>query len=170
MTRGLLLASLALMGVGLALGACGGGLALGQAAPDFELTDLTGRKLRLGDLKGRVVLVNFWGTWCEPCRLEAPELVALYDRLSGRPFELVAIAVGDERDDALRFAQIKGMRFPVALDSGQSRLYRVRAFPTSIVIDPAGRVSHVLQGYAPESIALMEGVIERILDSGGSQP
>jgi len=157
------LTALSLIGVG-----CVGGLAVGEDAPDFQVTDIRGRSVRLSELKGRVVLVNFWGTWCGPCRMEAPELVRLHERLGGQPFELVAIAVGDERDAVARFAREKRMAFPVALDTGQSLSYRVHAVPTSVLVDSQGRVAQVMRGYAPEVIDELEGTIKRLIDSAGS--
>ncbi|MFA6031089.1 MAG: TlpA disulfide reductase family protein [Elusimicrobiota bacterium] len=120
----------------------GGGLAPGAQAPDFRLSDLAGRPISLSDLRGRVVLVDFWATWCGTCAEEIPALKDLYGRYRGAEFELLAAAVdqGDSSEVAL-FARSNGLPYPVLLaDYATARAYGVSGIPTKYLIDRAGVV------------------------------
>lgn len=115
---------------------------VGAPAPDFTLEDLDGNPVRLADQQGQVVLVNFWATWCGPCRLEMPELQARYDALKDQGFTVLAVNLDEPREDAALFAQDLSLSFPVLLDPGATvnDLYRVRAYPTTYFIDRDGNV------------------------------
>jgi peroxiredoxin len=115
---------------------------VGAPAPDFTLEDLDGNPVRLADQQGQVVLVNFWATWCGPCRLEMPELQARYDALKDQGFTVLAVNLDEPRDDAALFAQDLGLSFPVLLDPGATvnDRYRVRGYPTTYFIDRDGNV------------------------------
>jgi peroxiredoxin len=120
---------------------------LGEAAPDFELDTLDGRRVRLSDLEGRTVLVNFWATWCGPCRVEMPTIQARFDRFSP---DLVVLAVNfKEPESAVRaYVDELGLTFDVLLDPDgrvNQDLYRVRGYPTTLLIDRDGvvRVQHI---------------------------
>ena len=99
---------------------------VGSLAPDFELATIDGGRLRLSDLRGRVVLVNFWATWCDPCRVEMPDLQARADRW---PDQLVVLGVDfdEPEEDVRRFGEELGLTFPLLLDPGAEvqELYRV---------------------------------------------
>jgi peroxiredoxin len=111
-------------------------------APDFTVPGLTGGPLRLADFRGRVVLLNFWATWCPPCREEMPSMERLYQRYRERGFTILALSV--DRNVAAIPGFVDGFRltFPIGLDpeSTVATLYRVRALPTTVVIDRAGQV------------------------------
>ncbi len=118
-------------------------LARGVPAPDFSLPRLEGdREISLAELRGQVVLVNFWATWCKPCEDEIPAMGRLYAALDGEPFEMLAISVDEESEPVLAFRDRLGIPFPVLLDPGQdvSRLYQTTGFPETILVDPQGRV------------------------------
>ena len=123
--------------------------ALGRAAPDFRLTTLDGQSLRLSDLQGKTVLMNFWATWCPPCRQEMPEIVSASARYRDRGFTVVSV---DEQEDAgtvSKWVTEFGMQFPVVLDtSGQvGRAFRAGSqFPTSLFIDPSGIITEIKYG------------------------
>jgi len=114
---------------------------VGSLAPDFELEDLTGETRRLSDLRGKVTLINFWATWCAPCRLEMPTIQEKADQY---PSQLAVFAVNfDESPDQVQsFVDELDLRFAVLLDPGAKvqDLYRVRGYPTSFIVDQAGMV------------------------------
>ena len=116
----------------------------GSAAPVFELPDLDGsRRLRLAELRGRVVLLNFWATWCKPCEDEMPAMERLYRALHDPEFELVAISVDGDPSEVVRFRDRLGLSFPILLDprSEVSRAYQTTGYPESFLIDRAGNLA-----------------------------
>ncbi len=131
-----------------ALVLCGPALA-DKPAPDFTLKSLAGPNLRLGEQRGQVVMINFWASWCGPCKQEMPHLNHLHDKYRDTGFTLLGVNVDDDPKNAARAAQALGVRFPVLLDAGKgvSRLYDLDAMPTTVVIDRDGRVRHVHRGY-----------------------
>jgi len=118
-------------------------LGRGDLAPDFTLPVLgEAEARRLDDLRGRVVLVNFWATWCKPCEEEMPAMERLYQELAPQGFELLAVSVDSETRDVEAFQARMGLSFPILLDPQQhsSRLYQTTGFPESILVDPDGRI------------------------------
>jgi peroxiredoxin len=116
----------------------------GRPAPAFSLPRVAeGGELDLDQLRGRVVLVNFWATWCKPCEDEMPSMERLYRRLGGPAFELVAISVDEEVEAVREFQQRLGLSFPILLDTSQetSRLYQTTGYPESFLIDRDGRIA-----------------------------
>jgi peroxiredoxin len=111
-------------------------------APQLELVDMTGSPVTLGSLRGQVVLVNNWATWCPPCRAEMPALESYYRAHQEDGFTLVAINSGDKRDQVEGFAAEYGLTFPLWLDpTGLAlRAFRNNALPSSYVIDRSGTV------------------------------
>ncbi len=118
-------------------------------APDFTLKTLAGPNLRLNEQRGQVVLLNFWATWCAPCKQEMPHLNRLHDKYRDAGFLLLGINVDDDPAKAAADAAKLGIKFPVLLDGAKtvSKLYGLDAMPTTVVIDRDGRVRHVHQGY-----------------------
>lgn len=137
-------------------------------ASDFTLKTIDGRAVRLADLKGKVVLLNFWATWCGPCIKEMPYLVSLYEKYRSEGFELLAISVDDkaDRDEVIAFAPKHGMIFPVLFDDGVRSRYGVNAFPTNVFIDRQGRERHRLAGVGPETARSLEIIIAELLKEG----
>ncbi len=115
----------------------------GQAAPAFALKDLAGRTVTLAEFKGKLVLVNFWATWCTPCEWEMPSMEALHRRYRGKPFVLLAISVDTGAADIFvrPYVQGKALTFTVLLDSTlqTSRAFRTRSLPTSYFVGPDGQ-------------------------------
>jgi peroxiredoxin len=112
-------------------------------APDFTLTALGGQPVRLNDLRGRPVLINFWATWCPACRSELPALQAAYQRYGGQ-VAFLGVDVKEPEGTVAAFAQQSGLTFPILLDGDGavgSQLYQVRGIPTSLFIAPDGVVS-----------------------------
>jgi len=116
---------------------------LEQAAPDFRLADLSGRTVTLSSYKGRVVLLNFWASWCDSCKEEMPALNDLYKRRRGADFELLAASVDTTgRQPVMLFAARFEPAFPILLaDSAVQDAYSVRDLPTSFLIGPDGRIA-----------------------------
>jgi len=131
------------------------GLSVGQRAPDFTVELLDGRTVSLSDFRGRPVLVNFWATWCGPCRKEMPDFQTVYD-LQGGEDEFVVLAVNfmEARSDVAAFTEGLGITFPVALDPDgkiNGDLYRsaIPGYPTSLLLDADG----IIAAYFPRSLS-----------------
>ncbi len=118
-------------------------------APDFTLRSADGPNLRLNEQRGHVVLVNFWATWCGPCRQEMPHLNRLYEKYRASGFVLLGVNVDDDPRNAIGVATKLGVKFPVLLDSEKkvSALYDLSAMPATVLIDKDGRVRFLHRGY-----------------------
>lgn len=124
------------------------GVKVGEAAPDFTLKNMQGENVTLSDLRGKVVLVNFWASWCPPCRQEMPSMEELYQHLQDREFEMLAINVEENGPDAVaKFLEDKSHSFPILFDpqTQAQRRYNVSRFPETFVVDRNGIVvEHVV--------------------------
>jgi peroxiredoxin len=120
----------------------------GGAAPALALTGLDGRSYDLGAYRGRVVLVNFWATWCEPCREEMPAMNALRRSLAGRPFEVLAVNLGEPESRIRRFLEAMPLDFPVLLDRDMAaaKAWQARILPASFVVGPDGHIRYSALG------------------------
>ena len=120
-------------------------------APDFSLQSLDGSTVRLSDLKGQVVLINFWATWCAPCREEMPLLDAIYQKYNRLGVELLGINVEDDASGAQEYLNETPVTFPILFDpDGRvSKQYQVKAMPSTILVDRQGNVRHIHYGYKP---------------------
>ncbi len=118
-------------------------------APDFTLPSLGGPNLRLQEQRGRVVMINFWASWCGPCRVEMPHLARLYEKYRGSGFTVLAVNIDESPQKAASLATQLGMRFPVLLDTDKkvSRLYDLSTMPSTVLVDRDGRVRYVHRGY-----------------------
>ncbi|HET9314922.1 MAG TPA: TlpA disulfide reductase family protein [Vicinamibacteria bacterium] len=118
------------------------------ATPALALSDLSGRTHGLPRYRGRVVVLNFWATWCEPCRDEMPSLQRLGRHLAGQPFAILGVNYGESDARVAEFARRLGLDFPVLLDPNQDapRAWRVRVLPASFVVDREGRVRYRVVG------------------------
>ena len=141
-------------------------VAPGTAAAPFDLKTLDGRSVQLADLKGKVVLVNFWATWCGPCKEEMPAFERLRQRLDPERFVLVTITTDLQRDGIKHFLANLNVQLPVLFDEDQdvSRAYLVRALPTTVLIDRqgtlVGRAVGPREWDAPKTIHLLQGMTE----------
>ncbi len=123
----------------------------GQTAPDFVLKSATGENLRLSEYRGDVVMINFWATWCGPCRQEMPLLDELYGRYQRVGFSLLGVNIDDDSRRAMAMVNELGISFPVLFDEEKkvSKLYEVEAMPLTILLDREGTVRYVHHGYKP---------------------
>jgi peroxiredoxin len=123
----------------------------GQPAPDFALKSSSGKNLRLSEYRGDVVMINFWATWCGPCRQEMPLLDELYTRYQRVGFNLLGVNIDDDSNRAMQMVNELGVNFPVLFDAGKevSKLYDVEAMPVTVLVDREGMVRHVHHGYKP---------------------
>jgi peroxiredoxin len=113
-----------------------------RQSANFTLTDLQGKQWTLKDLKGKVVLVNFWATWCPPCKKEIPDLEALYNRFKDQGFIILAISQDDETDKVAPFIAAEKVTYPVMLDPGikVGKLFQVEGIPKSFVYNRDGKL------------------------------
>jgi peroxiredoxin len=118
-------------------------------APDFTLRRMDGPNLRLQEQRGQVVMVNFWATWCAPCRQEMPHLNRLYDKYRSSGFVLLGVNVDDDARKAADLAAKLGLRFPVLFDTDKKVIgaYDMNSMPATLLLDRDGRVRYIHRGY-----------------------
>lgn len=153
-------------------------LAVGAVAPEFQLGALRGPRVVLADLRGKVVLLDFWATWCAPCRAALPELKALVREMAGEPFVLVGISEERNPQKIEEFAVAHGMGWRLAWDDLQRvtrAQYKVRSFPTYVLIGPGGRILHVQHGWSKRAgrqlqARVREAVTAARVAQAGSRP
>lgn len=123
--------------------------AFAAPAPDFTLVAASGETVQLSQQRGQVVMLNFWASWCGPCRVEMPLLDELYVRYNPVGFQLYGINVEADNSAAKQFIQSLGVSLPVLYDpdSTLSKLYDVSAMPTTVLIDKQGEIRYVNRGY-----------------------
>jgi peroxiredoxin len=133
----------------LTAGAAFAGVQKGQRAPEFSLPSLKGTTVTLGSMKGKVVLVDFWAQWCEPCKKELPQLDRLAKEYAAKGVVIVAVNIDKQRDNAERMVKQLGVSLPVLLDPAGSVAgsYDLPKMPTSFVIDKKGIVRFVNEGF-----------------------
>ncbi len=127
-----------------------------NSAPDFVLKSAAGKNVRLSELKGRVVLLNFWATWCGPCAEEIPHLNELHASIDPYDFELLGINIDEDQSKAVHLAKKLDVNFPILfdVDKSVSKNFDIKAMPTTIIIDREGKIRHVNKGFK-------KGYIER---------
>ncbi len=138
---------------------------LSEAAPDFTLKSLQGSNLRLEEYRGQVVLINFWASWCGPCRQEMPILDRLHQRYEDTGFAVLGVNVEGEVKPAKEIVDKTNVTFPVLIDEGQavSELYDLEAMPSTVVVDRDGVVRYVHRGYKPGDEAKYVEVVKQLI-------
>lgn len=140
---------------------------IGYTAPDFELADLDGRMHRLSDHRGQVVLLNFWATWCGPCRIEMPTLQAIHEDYGGSDFQVLAVAGDLEGAEVVQpFIRQLGVTFPALLDEAGTvqDTYFVNALPMSFLLDRHGVVVYKLVGFFDWNRPRFRGMVEGLMN------
>ncbi len=124
------------------------GARVGLEAPPLSLPRLGGGNVKLDGLKGKVVVVNFWATWCEPCREEMPSFEKLYRKMEGKPFELLAVSVDDDKEKVSKMVKEMNLSYPILLDpgGGAARMWGTAMFPETYIIGPDGLVKDKILG------------------------
>jgi thiol-disulfide isomerase/thioredoxin len=132
-------------------------------APDIQLKDINGREVSLASLRGKVVIVDFWATWCPPCRMEVPTFKQLQAKYQNKGFEIVAIALDDDEDDVKQFARKQTLNYTVAHGNSDivSQFENITGLPTTFFIDRAGRIRKQHVGFMDQSE--FEQEIEKLL-------
>ncbi|GMR20827.1 MAG: TlpA disulfide reductase family protein [Gammaproteobacteria bacterium] len=127
------------------------GMSRGTIAPNFTLKSASGENLRLSEYRGQVVMLNFWATWCGPCRQEMPILNDMYKRYKNKGFVLLGVNIDDDQIKAKAMLDNLKITFPVVFDHKKSvsKTYKVDAMPNSIMIDRDGKVQYIHRGYLP---------------------
>ncbi len=140
-------------------------VAVADMAPDFVLKDVDGANLRLNEYRGQVVLINFWASWCGPCRQEMPLLQAIDKRYRDAGFTVLGVNVEGQAGPAKAVASKAGVLFPVLVDEGQkvSELYDLESMPSSVVVDRDGVVRYVHRGYKPGDEAKYLEVVKQLI-------
>ena len=139
-----------------------------KPALEFSLKDLDGKVRTLKEQRGRVVAINFWATWCGPCRVELPKLNAIQDKLKGAPFTLYAVNVDNDQTVNMVKPLVKqqGYRFPVLLDTDNkivSAYNQEGIVPYTVIVDHKGVIRHVHAGYNPGDEKIVEQEIRELL-------
>jgi len=159
-SRRLVLAAVVALGLGVA--GCGG-QGNPQRAPDVTFTSLDGNPIRLRDYQGQVLVVDFWATWCGPCRLEIPHLIALQEQYGKRGFQVIGVAVSDREEQVRLFSEQVGINYPTAMgtDAAVEAFGGFSAIPTTFVVAPDGSIAARLTGYQEKQV--FEDLIQNLL-------
>ncbi len=132
---------------------------------EFELQDLAGKDVKLSSLKGKVVFLNFWATWCGPCRTEMPSMQRMYEKLKGEGLEILAVDLQEGKDQVQSFARELGLSFPILLDSTGKvgAHYNARAIPTTYLFDRKGFIIAFVVGAREWDTPEMLETLRRVL-------
>jgi peroxiredoxin len=122
-------------------------------APAFTLTDLAGKSVSLADFRGKVVVLDFWATWCPPCKREIPDFIDLQKEYGSQGVQIVGIAL-DEPDKVKAFAAQNGMNYPVLIGSNEVAMKYggIEGIPTTFIIDKSGKIVNKFEGFRPRQI------------------
>lgn len=143
--------------------------AIGFVAPDFVLTNSLGEEIQLSELRGAPVVINFWASWCAPCRAEMPAIQEIADRYQDQGLTVLGInaTAGDSFTKAVDFIAINRLKFPILFDYDNTvnSAYQVRSLPTTFFVDAEGMIDDIVIG-GPMSEALLQTRIEKLIEVG----
>ncbi|HLW63809.1 MAG TPA: TlpA disulfide reductase family protein [Gemmataceae bacterium] len=142
------------------------GLGVGQIAPDLQGTDTTGRSVNLSDFRGKVVMIDFWATWCGPCKEMVPHEKELTKRLEGQPFVLLGVSADNEQADLKSYMSKVGIPWTNIYDGPGgplARSWRIDGLPTIVVVDAKGVIRYKQRGYDAESMSKIDNAIDKLL-------
>lgn len=131
----------------------------GGATPPLALNDLNGKQLKLEDYRGKVVMVQFWATYCSPCLKEMPSMMRLQAKLAGKPFVILSVNMGETEEEVKGFLARANINFAILMDSDGKAIsaWKVFVAPSTFLVDPKGNIRYALQGGtewdAPENVA-----------------
>jgi peroxiredoxin len=137
-------------------------IAVGSPAPEFELRDSTDRLWKLSDLKGKVVFINFWATWCTTCKSEAPHKTTLFNTMQGKPFQMLGVLYRDSPNNLPSYVRQYNVMTPTLIDpdNAMAKLYGITGVPETFILDKEGvlreRVVGPKEWSSPEGMALIE--------------
>jgi peroxiredoxin len=153
----------------LACSLAAGAVKIGDPTPAFNLQTLDGKTVSIASYKGKVVLLDFWATWCGPCRKALPELKDLLQKNTGKPLVVISVSADENAKAAQEFVRANGMTWPQALDSQGKVAYGVfgiESLPSYVLIDAQGRIAYLMKGWAPFSTsALLSQAVSRTLNT-----
>lgn len=137
----------------------------GSVAPDFTLKDLSGKNVRLEELRGKVILLTFWASWCSPCRIELPHFQALQKKLGRDKIVVLAVSADKQLDDVKGFAKQLKLNIPLFFDEdlAVNQRYRIKAMPTTFIIDSHGVIQHIHQGFKEDVLPVYEQELKELL-------
>lgn len=137
---------------------------VGKDAPDFTLRGHQEENIKLSEYYGKVVMLNFWATWCGPCRQEIPKLTELKNLHNEYDFELLGINIDEDQDKARQLAKKLNVNYPILFDEekGVAKSYQVDAMPMTVLIDRDGKVRYIHRGYKEEYLAKYQQQIQKL--------
>jgi len=165
---GLKVIVLIVLTLGLLMTGCSSGTnqqpVIGKPAPNFKLQSLDGQSISLSDFRGKPVLINFWATWCGPCRIEMPYLQQIYEEWHGKGMVVLTINIGESSSQIKEFMQSQGLSLPVLLDKRGSvaQKYNILGIPTTFFLDKDGVIQDKIIG-AFQNKAQIEKRLDKIL-------
>lgn len=136
-----------------------------QPAPDFTLKSYSGKNLKLSEYRGQVVLLNFWASWCGPCRQEMPLLDSLHAKYKSLGFTVLGVNVEEDSAKAVGVLKKNKLTFPILFDTENkvSKLYDISAMPSTVIIDRDGVMRYLHQGYKPGDENVYKDVVKKLL-------
>ena len=161
--------AVAVLTLAVLLGAPSEAWAAGEQMPDFTLRDMNNKEVKFSDYKGKVVLVNFWATWCQPCMVEMKHLQKMHKELGGENFTVLSISADDARSASMVKPIIKrnGYTFPVLLDKQTkvvSQLNPSKTLPYTLIVDKEGRIAATHMGYNPGDEVKLKEEVEALIN------